>query len=607
MKLLAAGLLLGLAACATAPTTPVAPPAPAANFAAEGASRTQAKPGWVFRRQGVAAAHPLAAEAGLAMLRAGGAAIDAAVAVQAVLTLVEPQSSGIGGGAFLLHWDGRDVQAWDGRETAPAAADPRAFLRADGTPVSAAEAVAGGRAVGVPGVLPMLESAHRLHGRLPWASLFEPAIRLADEGFLIGERLHTLLRTNVQLRQDAQARAYFYGADGQAHPVGHRLRNPALAAVLRAVAAQGGVAMQQGPIAADLVARVRSHPVPGAMTLADLAGYSPIRREAMCTDWRAHWRVCGFPPPSSGHLAMMQLLGLLDAAPVAAAHGAVAALAAPVAAGPGPLHLYVEAGRLAWADRARYVADPAFVPAPAGDWRSLLGADYLRQRAGLLGPARMPTVEAGQPAGAADPSLAQAPMPEQPEHGTSHVSIVDERGQALALTTSVEAAFGARMLADGGTGLTGGYILNNQLTDFSFVPADAQGRPVANRLQPGKRPRSSMAPTLVFDRQSGQLLLVLGSPGGPLIPHFVTRTLLATLVGGQDVQRAIDGAHAADPGGPVLLEKGRFPAATVEALRGLGHRVLEVELPSGLHGIQRTPDGWFGGADPRREGVVRGD
>ena len=611
MRLLAAGLglglSLGLAACATAPPPAAAPAPAAASFAAEGASRSQAKPGWTFRRQGVAAAHPLAAEAGLAILRAGGSAVDAAVAVQAVLTLVEPQSSGIGGGAFLLHWDGRKVQAWDGRETAPAAVDARAFLHADGTPVPAAEAVFGGRAVGVPGVLPMLEAAHRLHGRLPWANLFEPAIKLAEDGFLVGERLHTLLQSNLQLRQDAQARAYFYGADGQAHPVGHRLRNPALAAVLRAVAEQGSAAMQKGPIAADLVARVRSHAVPGVVTQADLAAYSPVRRAAMCTDWRALWRVCGFPPPSSGHLAVMQLLGLLDVAPAAVANSAVAALAAPAAAGPGPLHLYVEAGRLAWADRARYVADPGFVPAPAGDWRSLLGPNYLRQRAALLSPARLPKVEAGQPGGAADPSLSQAPMPDQPEHGTSHVSIVDAHGQALALTTSVEAAFGARILADGGTGLQGGYILNNQLTDFSFVPADAQGRPVANRLQPGKRPRSSMAPTLVFDRQTGELVMVLGSPGGPLIPHFVARTLLGALVGGQDMQRAIDGAHAADPGGPVLLEKGRFPVATVEALRALGHRVLEVELPSGLHGIQRTPEGWFGGADPRREGVVRGD
>ena len=619
--------IAALAACAA--SGPISLPAASkpdpASFAAEGASRSTAKAGWSFTRQAVAAAHPLAADAGLAMLRAGGRAIDAAVAVQAVLSLVEPQSSGIGGGALLLHWDGRSVQAWDGRETAPAAADPRAFLRPDGEPVSPADAIFGGRAVGVPGVLPMLQAAHREHGALPWAQLFEPAIRLAEQGFPLGERLHTLLQSNIHLRQDLKARAYFYAADGQPHPVGHWLRNPALASVLRAVAAQGAAALQQGPVADDLIARVRSHAVPGAMVAADLASYRALRREAICTDWRDRWRVCGFPPPSSGHLALMQLLGLLDAVPasVPGAPQAVAALAAAVPAGPQTLHLYVEASRLAWADRAQYVADPDFVPAPAGDWRSLLEPDYLQQRATLIGPGRMAHAPAGQPGGPQDPTLAFAPMPEQPEQGTSHISIVDSLGHAVALSTSVEAAFGARLLADGGSrlgagagagagaglglGLTGGYILNNQLTDFSLSPTDIQGRPVANRLQPGKRPRSSMSPTLVFDRSSGELVMVLGSPGGPLIPHFVARTLLATLVGRQDLQRAIDGAHVAAVGGSVLLEKGRFPPATAAALRALGHEVVELELPSGLHGLQRTPTGWFGAADPRREGVVRGD
>ena len=620
------GMSLGPSLMPVATSTP-----DPASFAAEGASRSTVKAGWSFTRQAVAAAHPLAADAGLAMLRAGGHAIDAAVAVQAVLTLVEPQSSGIGGGALLLHWDGRSVQAWDGRETAPAAAGPLDFLRPDGTPVPSAEAIFGGRAVGVPGVLPMLQAAHREYGVLPWAQLFEPAVRLAEQGFPLGERLYTLLQSNSQLRQDPQARAYFYAADGRPHPVGHLLRNPALAVVLRAVAAQGAVALQQGPVADDLIARVRSHAVPGAMVAADLASYRAVRREAICTDWRERWRICGFPPPSSGHLALMQVLGLLDTVPasVPGAPLAVAALAAAVPAGPPALHLYVEASRLAWADRAQYVADPDFVPAPAGDWRSLLQPDYLRQRAALIGSARMANAPAGQPGGPQDPTLAFAPMPEQPEQGTSHISIVDSHGNALALTSSVEAAFGARVMADGasrtvagrrdggspgkgmglslGLGLAGGYILNNQLTDFSLSPTDTHGRLVANRLQPGKRPRSSMSPTLVFDRGRDELVMVLGSPGGPLIPHFVARTLLATLVGGQDLQRAIDGAHVAVAGGPVLLEKGRFPTATGAALRALGHEVLEVELPSGLHGLQRTPTGWFGAADPRREGVVRGD
>jgi gamma-glutamyltranspeptidase/glutathione hydrolase len=609
MRAVAAGLLLALGGCAAGPVVqvPRAAQAPRAEiFAAEGASGVQGKPGWAVRRHGVAAAHPLAAEAGLAMLRAGGHAIDAAVAVQAVLSLVEPQSSGIGGGAFLMHWDGRELQAWDGRETAPAAMDPRAFVRADGTPLPMAQAMVGGRAVGVPGAMAMLAATHRQHGALPWARLFEPAIALAENGFAVGQRLNALLQSNAALRQDPQARAYFYRADGNPHPVGHVLKNPALAAVLRSMARQGHMAMVRGPIADDLVARVRSSAAPGAMTLADLASYAPVQRVPLCTDWHAHWRVCGFGPPSSGHLALMQLLGLLEALPDGDAVSRSLAGPAPPAA--AAVHLYVEASRLAWADRAQFVADPAFVPAPAGDWRSLLAPAYLQQRAVSIHPGqRMEKVSAGEPGGARDPALAFAPMPEQAEHGTSHVSIVDAKGNALALTTSVEAAFGARLMADGGTGLRGGYILNNQLTDFSFLPEDAQGRPVANRVEPGKRPRSSMSPTLVFDRRDGRLLMSLGSPGGPLIPHFVARTLLATLVGGQDMQRAIDGANLADPGGPVLLEKGRFPPATVQALRALGHRVLEVDLPSGLQGLQRTSDGWFGGADPRREGVVRGD
>ena len=605
--LLFAMLAVGCAAPPLASDGTAAPSAASVEaFAAEGASTSQRKSGKILQRQGVAAANPLAAEAGLTMLRAGGTAVDAAVAVQAVLTLVEPQSSGIGGGAFLMHWDGQQVQAWDGRETAPAATDPRSFLRPDGTPWPMNEAIASGMAVGVPGVVRMLEAAHRAHGVLPWQVLFQPAITLAENGFAVSDRLHTLLQGNTALQQDAQARNYFYQADGTPHPVGHVLKNPALAAVLRAIAAKGSQALHEGPVAADIVQRVRGHARPGRMSLADLAAYRPVQRTPLCTDWRDLWRVCGFPPPSSGHLALMQILGLLEALPDGAALTARLTGAEPASA--PDAHRYIEASRLAWADRALFVADPDFVPAPAGDWRSLLAPRYLRERASLIEPARrMQEAPAGQPAGLLDATAAFAPMPNQPEHGTSHFSIVDAQGHALAMTTSVEAAFGARILADGGTGLAGGYILNNQLTDFSFEPADAQGRPIANRLEPGKRPRSSMTPTLVFDRRDGRLLMTLGSPGGPLIPHFVARTLLATLVGGQDLQRAIDGAHIAYPGGPVLLEMGRFPPATVEALRGLGHRVLEIDMPSGLHGIQRTPAGWFGGADPRREGVVAGD
>ncbi len=595
----AAVLILALAGCAQ----PSGPSSSSANGGAvqpERASGWVDKPGWAVTRQAVAAANPLATEAGYRILLAGGSALDAAIAVQMVLNLVEPQSSGIGGGALLMHADAAGaVQAWDGRETAPAGAGEKLFLGPDGKTVPYGEAVFGGRAVATPGALRMLEAAHRQHGVLPWAQLFAPAIELAETGFEVSPRLHTLLQADTLLRRDALARAHYYRADGSAHPVGHLLRNPALAEVLRAVAAQGSAALHGGPVAADLVARVRGHAVPGRLSAADLAGYTPRLREALCTPWLTVYRVCGFPPPSSGHLAMMQTLGMLERLP--------GGVAPPTLGVPGAdwLHLYTEATRLAFADRARFVADPDFVDAPGGNWRSLLDGAYLAQRAARVGPQRTATVPAGVPAGALQG--AYAPMPEQPEHGTSHISVVDAQGRAVAMTTTIEAAFGARVMSDGGSGLPGGFLLNNQMTDFALAPTDAQGRPVANRIQPGKRPRSSMSPTLVFDARNGRLLMTLGSPGGPFIVHFTAKTLLGMAAWGLDAQRAIDVCNFGTLGGPLFLEAGRFPAATVQALRGRGHPVQEVELTSGLQAVQRTPQGWFGGADPRREGVVRGD
>ncbi len=600
------GLLLpalaALAGCAVPPPQPQMQTAAArvAPLLPEGASGAAvSQPGWAFKRMAVAAANPLAADAGWRVLKDGGNALDAAVAVQMVLALVEPQSSGIGGGALLMHWDGREVQAWDGRETAPAAADERLFLQADGTPMPFAAALVGGRAVGVPGAVRMLEAAHRQHGHLPWARLLEPAITLAEQGFPVSPRLHTLLLADTALRQDPQARAYFYRSDGQPHAVGHRLRNPALAEILRGIAARGSAALHNGPVASDMVARVRGHAGnPGRLTEADLAGYAPRQREPMCTEWKAKYRVCGFPPPSSGHLAVMQILGLLERLP---------AVAQPLVDGvPGAdwLHLYSEAARLAFADRALYVADPDFVAAPGGDWRTLLDSNYLRQRAALIGPQHMQRAPPGQPGPL--PS-ARAPMPSQPEYGTSHISIVDGQGRAVAMTSTIEAGFGAHLMADGGSGKPGGYLLNNQLTDFSFAPADAEGRAVANRVQPGKRPRSSMSPTLVFDLRDGRLLMTLGSPLGAAIIHLTAKTLIGTLVWGLDAQQAINLPNFGNFDGPTVLEAGRFAPATLAALRARGDTVVESDIASGLQAIQRTPDGWFGGADPRREGVVRGE
>ncbi len=607
-RVIAAVLVALLAACAAPPVPPVptgAKTAPAPSPAAavplqpEIGSGFSAKPGWATTRFAVAAANPLATDAGYRVLKAGGSAVDAAVAVQMVLSLVEPQSSGIGGGAFLLHWDGRALSALDGRETAPAEADERLFLLPDGRTMPFMQAVAGGRSVGVPGAVRMLELAHRQHGRLSWASLFEPAIALAEQGFELGHRLHTQLAAFPELRRDAQSAAYFFQPDGRPWPVGHRLKNPALAEVLRRIAAGGSAALHQGPVAADIVRRVRADTRnPGRMALSDLAGYRALQREAVCTLWLQVWRVCGFPPPSSGHLALMQILGLLERS----------APQTPLLAGglPGApfLHRYAEASRLAFADRGQFVADPDFVAAPAGRWTSLLDDAYLRQRAALIGERRMDSAPPGQPGGA---TLSAAPQPDQPEHGTSHLSIVDADGRALAMTTTIEFVFGAQLMSDGGTGLAGGFLLNNELTDFALAPADARGRPVANRVQPGKRPRSSMSPTLVFDERDGRLVMSLGSPGGAAIIHFVAKTLLGTLQAGLDAQRAIDLPNFASDGGPLLLEQGRFPAATVDALAARGHAVQQVELTSGLQAIERTAGGWFGGADPRREGVVRGE
>jgi gamma-glutamyltranspeptidase/glutathione hydrolase len=532
--------------------------------------------------------------------------------VQMVLTLVEPQSSGIGGGAFMLHHDGRRVQAFDGRETAPAEADEQLFLDEQGKPLPFMVAVASGRSVGVPGAVAMLALAHRQHGKLPWARLFEPAIALAEQGFAVSPRLHTLLQAETALKNDPVAAAYFYRPDGQPHPVGHVLRNPELAVVLRDIAARGPIALHEGAVARAIVDKVRQHPVrPGRLSLDDLRRYQPREREALCHDHVAAQRtlrLCGFPPPSSGAIAVGQILGLLARTPQAQAP-----LVQPAMGNALPsvdwLHSYAEASRLAFADRAQYVADPDFVAAPGGRWSSLLDAPYLDERARLINPdARMPQAPAGVPAGV---QAAWAPMPDQPEYGTSHISIVDAFGNALAMTTTIESAFGSRLMVTTDPKRPGGFLLNNELTDFSFVPRDAQGRPIANRVEPGKRPRSSMSPTLVFDRDSAGLLMSAGSPGGALIIHFTAKTLHGALQWGLTPQAAINLPNFGTTGGPLLLEQQRFPAATVQALRQRGHTVEEADMTSGLQALQRgTRRGqpvWLGGADPRREGIVAGD
>ncbi len=547
----------------------------------------------------VAAANPLATEAGFNVLKAGGSAVDAAIAVQMVLTLVEPQSSGIGGGAFLLHFDGTSVRAWDGRETAPAAADEQLFIGTDGKPMPFIAAAVGGRAVGVPGAVRLLEAAHRQHGVLPWARLFQPAIDLATQGFALSPRLHVQLQADAAtLSQDPIARAYFFQTNGQPHPIGTVLRNPALAHILWRIAQEGSAALHTGAAAQDMVRRVQAHPNAGRLSLQDLAAYAPLEREPMCTVWRLVYRVCGMPPPSSGHIAVMQILGLLEHsnAPTAALQNAV-----PTA---DFLHHYTEASRLAFADRALYVADPDFAAPPAGRWTSLLDDAYLKQRALLIGLVSMKTALPGVPAGTPN---AFAPQMAQPEFGTSHISVVDAQGRAVAMTTSIEAVFGARLMSDGGSGLPGGFVLNNQLTDFSFTATGANGQPIANRVQPGKRPRSSMSPTLVLDARDGRLLMSLGSPGGAAIIHFTAKTLLGTLAWGLDPQAAIDLPNFGSFNGPTVLEKSRHAPEVAQALQARGHVVSQTDMTSGVQALQRTATGWRGGADPRREGAVRGD
>ncbi len=594
-----------LTACASGPhfdyTVPDQP---------EGSSGYAEKPGWATKRFAVAAANPLATDAGYQVLKAGGTAVDAAIAVQMVLTLVEPQSSGIGGGAFLLHAAGSKVEAYDGRETAPRGATENLFLQADGKPMAFHDAVVGGRSVGVPGTVRMLEQAHKEHGKLAWSALMQPAIQLAENGFKVSARLHTLLASEKYLKQDPAARAYFYDAAGQPWPVGHVLRNPELAAVLQGIARRGSKALLEGDVAEAIVAKVKSHPTnPGTLTLADLAGYQPKKRDALCSDYQLGakaFQLCGFPPPSSGGIAVAQILGILKNTD---------ATALPLQDGPGGaqdplgqvpsadwLYLYNEAARLAFADRALYVADPDFVQPPAGSWKSLVDPAYLAERAKLIGPQSMKTGQPGTPRGAQ--RMAYAPMPEQPEYGTSHISIVDGQGNAVAMTTTIEDQFGSRQMVKG-------FLLNNELTDFSLAPRDASGQPIANRVEPGKRPRSSMAPTLVFDKGTGELLMSGGSPGGAMIIHYTAKTLYGIFHWGLTPQQAINLPNFGTLGGPTLLEEKRFISATVESLRQRGAEVREMNMTSGLQALTRAhihgEPMWLGGADPRREGVVMGD
>jgi gamma-glutamyltranspeptidase/glutathione hydrolase len=547
-------------------------------------------------QQMVVAANPHAAEAGIRILREGGSAVDAAIAVQLVLSLVEPQSSGIGGGAFMLHLDRpaqatepAEVTVYSGRETAPAAAGPDMFLDEHGRPGNFMQVAYGGLAVGVPGIMRMFEMAHRDHGRLPWADLFEPAIELAENGFEISPRLYFLLDRASRTAVAEGFRDYFYDESGNAYEAGHLLVNEAYADTLRLLAEKGAEPMYTGSLARRIVERIHDNPISeGYMTLDDLAAYRSEKRTALCTPYR-EWRVCGPRLPSSGGITVEQMLGLLQRFDLPALRDD------PVTA----IHLIAEAGALSFADRDLYLADPAFVDVPVD---GLLDPSYVRLRSALIDPERaLGTVTAGVPLDEAA-ALRYAPSPPNELSSTSHFSIVDRYGGAVSMTTSVQGAFGSQLMV-------GGFILNNQLTDFSFAP-EIDGRPVANRAEGGKHPLSSMTPSMIFDSQ-GRLKLLIGSPGGTRIIGYVAEAIINVLDFDLNVQEAVEAPHYLSRGGPIELEQGTDLAMYAEALRALGHDVSLRGENSGLHGIdiEYTDTGrvLYGGVDPRREGLALGD
>ena len=564
----------------------------------------QLSPAVRAHREMIVTANPQATEAGAFILRIGGTATDAMIATQAVLGLVEPQASGLGGGAFALYYDARSrtVTSFDGREKAPAAATENRFLTGDGKPLDFVAAWQSGLAVGVPGVPRLLEVMHRRYGRLPWWSLFGPAIFMAQGGFQLTEntsdQVGGLLALNPSCAdgerlffRDRTAFEYFANAaDCTAKPAGTWVRNPDYANTLRLIAFWGAAGFYGGPVAADLVAAVRGDPaIPGDMALGDLSAYQVIERKPVCIDYRGH-KVCSMGPPSSGGLGVGQMLGILEHFDLGSD---------PLES--GAVHLFTQAGRLAFADRNQYVADPGFVPVPV---QGMLDKTYLAGRAALIGDRDLGTVGPGAPPGAV--GLA-APDRTANASGTSHISIVDRYGNALAMTTTVESSFGNGVMVPGR-----GFLLNNQLTDFSFAPRGDGGRPVANRVEANKRPRSSMAPTLVFDAR-GRLEWLTGSPGGSRIIGYVAQSLVNVIDFGLDPQEAIDVPHYMNRNGRTELER-PVPGVTVDydaealarVLAARGHGVDFVEQVSGLGVIQAIGGGFLGGADRRRDGAVGG-
>ena len=562
-RLIAALAAVGLAACATPP-----------------AQQPQAPPPAVAAQQEafVIAANPLAAQAGLEILKRKGSAVDAAVAVQAMLSLVEPQSSGIGGGAFMTYYDARTgkVSVLDGREVAPAQATPSMFLRPDGAPLPFGEAVLSGRATGVPGVVRMLAEAHSEHGKLRWSSLFADAQRTARDGFIVSPRLARLVRGNYPQNKTPDVVAYFSKPDGTLVAAGDRLRNPAYADFLKRLAAQGPSALYSGSTAARIVERTRAGPLGGSMTMADLANYQPVRREALCRPYRVYV-MCVPPPPSSG-VGLIQLMKMLEGTDIAARGPS----------DPQAWYIFAEASRLMYADRDRYVGDVPSVPV-AG----LLDPAYVASRRRLIGPTAGPPPQPGRPELA--PLMASDTTVEPT--GTSHFIVGDAEGNVVSMTTTVESIFGSGRMVDG-------FFLNNQMTDFAFRPVDEQGRPAVNAVAPGKRPRSSMTPTILLT-PDGRFAGAIGSAGGNAILAYVAKSLVAAIDWGLPMQQAIAVPNLVARGPNFQGEVTKF---SPEILAGLRARGIELKpgqgVDSGVHGVLIRDGRIDGGFDPRREGRV---
>lgn len=568
LKLLAPLLGLALGSSALALDAPTAPEAATGRYALSQATATRAM---------AVSANPYATDAALRMLKRGGSAVDAAIAAQAVLGLVEPQSSGFGGGVFIVYYDGKQAQSFDGRETAPAATNKDWFLNEAGKPLAFYSAMEGGHAVGVPGAVAALAAAHKQHGRLPWKTLLQPAIALAENGFPVSPRLHALIAQDPLLKQHESTRAYFFDASGEPWPVGHALKNPAYAKTLKQLAQKNGAQdFYRGAFAKSLSTELQAAGSP--ITAQDLAGYQAKITAALCDNYH-RYRLCTAPPPSGGW-TVLQTLKILEGLPVDAKDANNA----------DTLHRLLETERLSFADRQQYSADPTFIPLPLA---GLLSADYLQERRALIGEQSLGTAKPGVPPGLVPP---WGPDGQLLENGTSQIVIADARGHWLSMTTSIEDAFGSRLIVQG-------LLMNNQLTDFSFQPVQ-NGHPVANRLEPGKRSRSAMSPVLVFD-ENGKPVMALGSPGGSRIIGYVTRVLVASLDQQLLPAQAVALPHALSRNGASELETGT-DTAVIQALEARGHSVKTGEMNSGLALIRRYGKTLQGAADPRREGRAAG-